>query len=219
MLTVAQLIGCGRAIDATELSKSGARIIGLEPSVVMMARAQKCIYEDGVGVRLTRGVGERLPFKSQSFDKIVCKGALDHFYSPIVALEEISRVLRPDGEAIIALANFDSLGFYLGEKINRVRTTIYRSADGQRMPWDLPADHTRRFNYSILKEMMEKHFRIEKTMGISLLFGVPWMGSILAKLPHWLSDGILKSLNRIARRVPALADVIVFKGTPVSWHK
>ena len=75
-------IGCGRGIDGVELAKKGAVVIGLEPSQVMISHARNHISENGANMSLVRGVGEYLPFRAQSVDKVVCKGALDHFPEP-----------------------------------------------------------------------------------------------------------------------------------------
>jgi 2-polyprenyl-3-methyl-5-hydroxy-6-metoxy-1,4-benzoquinol methylase len=46
-----------------------------------------------------------------SIDKVVCKGALDHFADPDKALQQIATAIKPGGSAVIAIANFESLGF------------------------------------------------------------------------------------------------------------
>jgi len=42
-----------------------------------------------------------LSFKESSFDKIVCFSTFPHLYHPILALEEMFRVLRPGGKLLI----------------------------------------------------------------------------------------------------------------------
>ncbi|MBE0430651.1 MAG: class I SAM-dependent methyltransferase [Dehalococcoidia bacterium] len=207
-------VGCGKAIDGAHLWQKGASVVGLEPSHVMLGRARKHLSTNGAEVALAQGIGESLPFKSHSFDKVMCKGALDHFFSPGQTMEEIARVLKPGGEVIISIANFDSLGFRMGKRLYPATKYLCPSMTRERKLWELPPDHTYKFDYPFLSNLMKQHFEIRKTKGISLLFGVPLLGNILAKLPRFISYEILKVLDRVARPLPSLADVILMRCTP-----
>jgi len=208
-------VGCGRAIDGARLWEKGAKVIGLEPSQVMIVRAKEYLSESNAQVALAQGIGENLPFKSHSFDKVMCKGALDHFLSPSETMEEIARVLKPRGEMIISIANFDSLGFRLGKKLYPVTKFLSPSLAEERKPWELPPDHKYKFDYPFLNSLVKHHFEIKKTKGISLFFGLPLWGSFLSKLPHSVSYALLKTLDKLARPFPSLADVILMKCTPI----
>jgi ubiquinone/menaquinone biosynthesis C-methylase UbiE len=207
-------VGCGRAIDGARLWEKGAQVIGLEPSHVMLVRAKEYLSESNARVALAQGIGENLPFKPHSFDKVMCKGALDHFVSPSKTMEEIAGVLKPGGELIISIANFNSLGFCLGKKLYPVTKFLSPSLAKERKPWELPPDHKHKFDYPFLSSLVKQHFEIKKTKGISLLFGLPLWGSFLSKLPHSVSYALLKTLDKLARPFPSLADVILMKCTP-----
>ncbi len=75
-------IGCGRGIDGVEMAKKGAVVIGMEPSTVMLRHARNRVGQNGANMSLVRGVGEYLPLQASFLDKVVCKGALDHFVDP-----------------------------------------------------------------------------------------------------------------------------------------
>lgn len=47
------------------------------------------------------GVGERLPFKDGSFDCVLSVAVLEHVYDPFRCAEEIVRVIKPGGLAIV----------------------------------------------------------------------------------------------------------------------
>jgi SAM-dependent methyltransferase len=207
-------IGCGRGIDGVEMVKKGAVVIGLEPSNIMIGYARNHISQNGTGMRLVRGVGEYLPFQPWSFDRIVCKGALDHFPDPAMVVEQIALALRPSGEAIIAIANFDSLGFRLGKMVWWFRKVFGFKASEGRMPWEIPEDHTYKFDYSFLRRLVKSYLKVEQAVGISLLFGLPWWGIFLAKCPKGMSRAILNSLDGLARHLPSLSDVIVLRCVP-----
>jgi SAM-dependent methyltransferase len=207
-------IGCGRGIDGVDLTRKGAVVIGLEPSPKMIDHARNYISESEVSMSLVRGIGENLPFQAQSTDKVVCKGALDHFPEPAVVIEQIVTVLKPGGKAIIAIANFDSLGFRLGRAAWRLREMLGFKPPAGRMPWDVPEDHTYKFDYSFLKHLVGNYLEVEQVSGVSLLFGLPWWGMFLAKLPGNMSHAILKSLDKVARYLPWLSDVVIMRCIP-----
>ena len=208
-------VGCGRAIDGARLCEKGAEVVGLEPSRVMLVRAKEYLSENNAHVVLAQGIGENLPFKPHSFDKVMCKGALDHFFSPGQTMQEIARVLKPDGEMIISIANFDSLGFRWGKSLYPVTKFLSPSLAREKKPWELPIDHKHRFDYRFLRSVVEGSFEIKKAQGISLLFGLPLWGSLLSRLPHCGSYALLKILDKLARPFPSLADVVLVKCTPI----
>jgi len=214
-------IGCGRGIDGVELSKRGAVVVGLEPSKVMIRRARKHISENGAKMRLVSGVGEHVPFRAHSVDKVICKGALDHFPNPPMVMEQIALVLRPGGKAIIAIANFESLGFRWGKTVWWFRKVFGFKATEGRMLWEVPEDHTYKFDYSFLRRLVGNHFKVEKAIGVSLLFGLPWWGMFLAKCPRGISLAILKTLDKLARHLPSLSDVVVLRCRPKqgNWYR
>jgi ubiquinone/menaquinone biosynthesis C-methylase UbiE len=209
-------VGCGKAVDGERLWAKGAKVVGLEPSRVMITRAKEYLSERGAQIAIAQGIGENLPFKPHSFSRVMCKGALDHFFSPSKTMEEIARVLKPEGELIISIANFDSLGFRLGKKLYPVTKLLSPSLDKERKPWEPPPDHTYKFDYRFLSSLVRQRFEIKKTKGISLFFGLPLWGSFLSKLPHTLSYVILNVLDKLARPFPSLADVILMKCTPIN---
>ncbi len=213
-------IGCGRGFDGVELAKQGAVVIGLEPSDVMIAHAKSYISRNVINMAIIRGVGEYLPFRPQSFDKILCKGALDHFCDPEMVICQIAEVLKPEGKAIIAIANFESLGFRLGRLVWRFRKFFGFRLPQERMPWELPEDHTYRFDYLFLKRLVARHLEVERATGISLLFGLPWWGALLAKCPKNVSLIVLKTLDKIACALPWLSDVVVLRCRTRNkgWH-
>lgn len=204
-------IGCGRGIDAAGLAKKGAVVVGLEPSKVMIKHARNHISENGANMSLIRGLGEYMPLRAHSVDKVVCKGALDHFPNPSMVMEQIAQVLRPGGKAIIAIANFESLGFKLGKMMWWLRKELGFKAPAERMLWEVPEDHTYKFDYSSLRRLVDKFLKVERASGVSLLFGLPWWGMFLAKLPRNTSLAILNSLDKVARHFPSLGDVVVLR--------
>jgi ubiquinone/menaquinone biosynthesis C-methylase UbiE len=205
-------VGCGRANDAMDLARRGGSCLGLEPSETMICHAKREIAKDGTGVALLRGIGEDMPLKSHSFDKVVCKGALDHFPTPERAVKEMARVVKPGGTVIITVANLDCLGFRLGRTFFvRFRKLLRREESIYEKIWQTPFDHTFRFDYKTLNKMVRQHMKVDESIGISLFFASPWWGSILSRLPRPMSRGMLRMLDGVARYIPSLSDGVVLK--------
>jgi SAM-dependent methyltransferase len=87
-------------------SRHGARAYGIDisPPTVMQARAA---FDDGPRSRLRSAVGDvrALPFSDDSFDAIYSMGTIEHFDETERAVEEMARVLKPGGRAIIGVPN------------------------------------------------------------------------------------------------------------------
>ena len=85
-----------------ELAKRGAyAVTGVDISHTMVRIAAKKAAEAGVRVEFKQGSASKLPFPSQSFDFLLCRAAFKNFAKPVDALQEMCRVLRPGGRALI----------------------------------------------------------------------------------------------------------------------
>lgn len=203
-------VGCGRAVDAIQLLERGMRGVGVEVSDYMLDEAKKALSEKTLKMELVRAFGENLPFADDTFDVVYCKGALDHFYNPQVAVREMARVAKPDGWVVISVANFESAGFRLG----RFFTGRKKNPPSGVMAWDTPEDHTIRIDYRVLKALVRPSLRKEKIWGKSLLFGIPNYGDLLNRLPRFLANFLLRLLNFFARFLTSYADILVLRGHP-----
>jgi len=207
-------IGCGRAIDIVNMSASGADLIGIEPSFTMLSHARETLKLDGYNTAVLQGIGESIPVVPGSIDKVLCKGALDHFSDPDRALQQIAAAIKPGGRAVIAIANFESLGFKIGKLIFQCRKLLRIRNPYKRLPWELPPDHTFKFDYRTLTGMANRYMRVDKVTGVSMLCCTPGWGDLLATLPAGLTRFIVQSLDGISRIFPMLSDVIVIRCVP-----
>ena len=55
------------------------------------------------GVTYLDGTGERLPFDDASFSLVIIDNVIDHTYAPQTILQEIGRVLSPDGRLYLSV--------------------------------------------------------------------------------------------------------------------
>jgi ubiquinone/menaquinone biosynthesis C-methylase UbiE len=85
-----------------ELARLGSfRITGLDLSADMVRIAREKAARAGVAVEFLEGNSSSLPFAPDSFDLLVCRAAFKNFAQPVSALQEMHRVLRPGGRALI----------------------------------------------------------------------------------------------------------------------
>jgi ubiquinone/menaquinone biosynthesis C-methylase UbiE len=87
---------------AIELAKMGVyKVTGLDISRNFVEIAQRNAREAGVNVEFRQGNVSDIPFPDDTFDFIICTAAFKNFKEPARALEQMHRVLRPGGTALI----------------------------------------------------------------------------------------------------------------------
>src|SRR5262249_14806606 len=87
---------------AIELAKLGDfHVVGLDISQSFVEIARQNAKDAGVAVSFEHGSASSMPFAADSFDFIICKAAFKNFAEPVEALNEMHRVLKPSGHAVI----------------------------------------------------------------------------------------------------------------------
>jgi ubiquinone/menaquinone biosynthesis C-methylase UbiE len=87
---------------AIELAKRGRyRITGLDISRTFVEIASANARDAGVEIDFQQGNAAAMPFAADMFDLILCRAAFKNFSQPIQALDEMHRVLKPGGRALI----------------------------------------------------------------------------------------------------------------------
>ncbi|MGC2635932.1 MAG: class I SAM-dependent methyltransferase [Acidobacteriaceae bacterium] len=85
-----------------ELAKLGRQhVTGVDLSQDMVKIARRKAAEAGVTVEFEQGNSSSLPFPRETFDFLLCRAAFKNFAQPVRALEEMHRVLKPGGAALI----------------------------------------------------------------------------------------------------------------------
>jgi len=86
---------------AIELARLGLEVTGLDVSRSFVRIATAAAAKAGVNATFRQGDAANLPFEAESFDFVVCRAAFKNFSNPIGALQEVRRVLRPGGRAMV----------------------------------------------------------------------------------------------------------------------
>jgi ubiquinone/menaquinone biosynthesis C-methylase UbiE len=93
---------------AVELARRGFTVAALDISRTMVQITGANARKAGVRVDVRNGDAAAMPFGDGSFDLIVCQAAFKNFVDPVGALDEMHRVLRPGGTAVIQDMNRDA---------------------------------------------------------------------------------------------------------------
>jgi len=212
-LVVDSAIGMG--IDPCILSSRGFKVVALEPMGGMVGYSVHHHNEAGQYSMHVRGYAEEIPLRDECADQMLCKGSLDHFIDPRAALAEMKRVLKPGGRFIVAAANYDSLSCYLSKINYAIVRYIYGPPlpNAPRPPHEIPSDHYTRFNTRILKRMVEEFFVVERTTGIGILWGAPFMSTLWDRMPRPITEKVISVLYNAAHHVPSLADMALLDCT------
>ncbi|MFZ0798437.1 MAG: methyltransferase domain-containing protein [Terriglobales bacterium] len=147
-------IGCAAGAEFEPLLARGFRIVGFDYAPEMIRLAQQR-FGASHAVHLCRADAESLPFPDASFDHVVCLGVFEYLSTYDRGLEEIHRVLRPGGTAIISLPTRISLDRFSYNLIHTTAVPFWRGIKrlmGKRtsgkalgrswnrcIPWQIPA--------------------------------------------------------------------------------
>jgi ubiquinone/menaquinone biosynthesis C-methylase UbiE len=86
---------------SVELAKFGLRVTGLDISHSFVKMARENAAAAGVTVDFQQGNASAMPFADASFDFVICRAAFKNFSEPVKAINEMVRVLKPGGRALI----------------------------------------------------------------------------------------------------------------------
>lgn len=141
----------GPGFLAVELARIGRfRVTALDMSHTMVELARERARQAGVAIDVRQGDAAHMPLPDGAFDRIVCQAAFKNFGEPLRALDEMHRVLRPGGLAVIQDMNHDcsdadiaaevrtaELGgwnaFMMGRALRSLRRRAYSAAEFQRL--------------------------------------------------------------------------------------
>ena len=92
-------VGCGNGFAAYSLLKSGRSVAAVDIVDIRAEQVKQSIVSFSIG-----DVCHRLPYDESSFDLIFSINSFEHFEQPALALNEIIRVLHPNGFLFLAFS-------------------------------------------------------------------------------------------------------------------
>jgi ubiquinone/menaquinone biosynthesis C-methylase UbiE len=109
---------------AIEIARLGRfHMTGLDISRTFVEIASENARQAAVSVDFRHGDVASMPFDAQSFDLIVCQAAFKNFAQPGSALDEMHRVLRHGGTAVIQDLSRDASGADIDQEVKRMELT------------------------------------------------------------------------------------------------
>ncbi|MFX0205056.1 MAG: class I SAM-dependent methyltransferase [Candidatus Hodarchaeota archaeon] len=150
-------IGCGEGLIPTY---GGLDFTGLDLSPSALQIANKINKRS----HFLCGSGDHLPFGSTSFDLILCLEVMEHVPTPDLLLQELDRVLTPEGVALVTVPY---------SRIYRTLNLI-RFKNVRRLGED--KDHTFRFNPRLFRKILSHHFT-----SVQIKHTIPWLIGIGSK--------------------------------------
>ena len=105
-------IGGGIGTDLSRFARHGARVTDLDLSGGHLELAQENFARRNLQGRFVHHDAERLPFDEGAFDLVYSNGVLHHTPNTRRVVEEIRRVLKPGGKAIVMMYAEDSIHYW-----------------------------------------------------------------------------------------------------------
>jgi ubiquinone/menaquinone biosynthesis C-methylase UbiE len=99
-------VACGAGGLAIEVAPTVKRVVGVDLSEGMLEIARLRLRDADldrslVDIEFVRAPSDDLPFPDESFSAVVCTTALHHFPDPQRSINEMGRVLQPEGRVVI----------------------------------------------------------------------------------------------------------------------
>jgi len=93
-------IGVGSGLNLPLYSEQVEIVIGIDPSPQLLAMARRRAVAAGIRAELLQGTATAIPLANRSIDTIVMTWTLCSIPDPLLALDEMRRVLKPDGRLL-----------------------------------------------------------------------------------------------------------------------
>lgn len=114
-------LGCGYGRLSAVLAERSRKIILVDYSMTNMKRARQRMLHEGISASFLLADISHLPFRSGSLDTVAMFRVFHHFSDPGLAMREIVRCMKPDGNIVFNYNSSDNASmmlFWLKHKIN-----------------------------------------------------------------------------------------------------
>jgi ubiquinone/menaquinone biosynthesis C-methylase UbiE len=148
-------IGCGLGTDGAQFAEAGADYTGVDLTEAAVELARRRFELFDIPGTFKTADAESLSFPDESFDLVYSHGVLHHTPDTGKAIQEIHRVLRPGGRAVVML-------YHRGSYNYRVNISVLRRAGAQLLKWETGIKLVNRITGEPLESLRE-HARLLKT--------------------------------------------------------
>lgn len=148
-------IGCGLGTDGAQFAEAGADYTGVDLTEAAVELARRYFELFGLPGTFQTADAENLSFPDESFDLVYSHGVLHHTPETEKAIQEIHRVLRPRGRAVVML-------YHRGSYNYRVNISLLRRAGAKLLKWETGIKLVNKITGEPLESLRE-HARLLKT--------------------------------------------------------
>jgi ubiquinone/menaquinone biosynthesis C-methylase UbiE len=123
-------LGCGDGYGSYKLAQSGYHVVGIDLSEEMIEKAKS--QRKSENLQFEKGDISKLDIGKSTFDAVMAINSLEWTESPLAVLNEMKRIVKPDGYACIGILGPTAMP----------RTNSYRRLYGEEvicntmMPWE-----------------------------------------------------------------------------------
>lgn len=195
-------VGCGNGYYLNLLNnlKYNFDLVGIDTDKLALADAKKFINDKTVKLILTDA--SDLPFKSNTFDKVIMSEVIEHVESEGRVLSEIYRVLKPKGILVLTTCNINYP--FLWDPVNWVLQHIFKTYIKSGFWAGIWNQHLRLYKKDVLNKIVRRaQFKIEISEYLTrwcLPFN-HYLVNFIARLFYQgsLPEGISKGLNKFKK--------------------
>ena len=105
-------IGVGLGSDHFKFAAAGNRMTALDLSREHLRHTTRHLELEGFKTHPVYGDAEQMPFEDASFDVAYAFGVLHHTPNTQESIDEVHRILRPGGTAIVGLYHLNSISYW-----------------------------------------------------------------------------------------------------------
>jgi SAM-dependent methyltransferase len=185
--------GCGEGRHCFGALEHGARVVGLDLDLASLRPAVGGLRKRGEELgslgAMIQGDTFRLPFRDESFDKVICSEVMEHVHDYTAAARELARVTKPGGALAVTIPTATSENLYL-----RVGDDYFESLGG----------HIRIFRPRQLAEGLAAAGLATVGVGFAHAFHTPyWVLRSIAGLPRADESALVRAYRLFLIRATA----------------
>lgn len=109
--------GCGEGRHCFGCLERGANVIGLDLDLASLRDASKRLrgrgHELSRVAEMNQGNAFQLPYRDDTFDRVICSEVMEHVHDYRAAARELARVTRPGGRVAVTIPTATSENMYL----------------------------------------------------------------------------------------------------------
>ncbi|OHA88557.1 MAG: hypothetical protein A2653_03355 [Candidatus Zambryskibacteria bacterium RIFCSPHIGHO2_01_FULL_43_25] len=160
-------VGCASGRQVFQIAPYVHEVRGVDIAQSFINQAN--CHKEERGVKNTEfrvAVIESLPYPNSYFNKVICGEVLEHVFDEDIALNELLRILAPNGSLIITVPNLNADGTLWGRFLRLIKLRIFRpmtefSHKNLRKHGD---SHVREFTTRTMKEWLKSRGLLIQTI-------------------------------------------------------